>query len=99
MQCYGRNTETHCCYVNGKPCKFLEESSERGQRWSCQLRRENGSWSKAIADPRYFEGRDSPGEAFKDTMYKNCEVFQCDECNMLERGVIDQAMFEYLKAR
>lgn len=98
MQCYGRNTATHCCYVNGKPCKFLEENTERGQRWTCQLRRENGSWARAIADPRYFEEPDSPGNAFKDTDYKDCEQFQCRECAAFERGDITREELDAIKA-
>ena len=64
MRCFGRNFDDHCCYVNGAVCPFLEENSERGQRWSCQLRRETGSWSAAVADPRYTETKASPGPYF-----------------------------------
>ena len=77
MKCFGRNTEDHCCYINGSPCKFLEENTERGKRWSCGLRRELGSWQKVITDSRYFEGDNAPSESFKDTSYKNCKNFQC----------------------
>lgn len=98
MHCFGRNLEDHCCYVNGAPCKFLEENTEPNMRWSCGLRRETGSWAKAILDPRYFESADSPGQAFKRTPYKNCKEFQCPECAMLERGEITQQEFERLKA-
>ena len=95
MECYGRNlkTDNHCCFVNGEPCKFLEENTEAGQRWTCQLRRETGSWDGAIADPRYFEEPNSPGEAFKDTPYKNCRDYQCRECGQLGRGEITEAEF------
>lgn len=98
MQCYGRNTAVNCCYVNGSPCKFLEENSEVGQRWSCQLHREGGSWAAAIADPRYFEGEDAPGDAFKDTPYKNCEDFQCKECGQFERGEITREELDAIKS-
>ncbi len=52
MECLGRNLDEHCCWVNGKPCQFLEENSEEF-RWSCGLRRELGSWDAVIEDPRY----------------------------------------------
>lgn len=94
MECYGRNLSDHCCYIANKPCPFLEENSERGQRWSCQLRRETGSWDAAIADPRYNTGEGSPGHAFRNTPYKNCRDFQCKECALLERGEITQTEFE-----
>ncbi len=98
MICYGRNVELHCCYVDGKPCKFLEENTEVGQRWSCQLHRETGSWSAAIADPRYFEAPNSPGNHFQQFDYKDCEQFQCRECGQLERGEITQQEFDAIKA-
>ena len=94
MKCFGRNNPNHCCYINSKPCPFLEENTVEGYRWSCKLRRETGSWKAAIADPRYFAGKNSPGEAFAKFSYKNCENFQCDECAKLERGEIDQVEFE-----
>lgn len=93
MKCFGRKLHDHCCYIDGKPCPFLEENTEPGQHWSCHLRRETGSWEKAIADPRYDTGLGSPGHAFKDTPYKNCLVFQCRECGQLERGEITEAKF------
>lgn len=98
MQCYGRNVENHCCFVNGKPCKFLEENTEPGQRWSCALMRELQSWDLVITDPRYFAGDASPGDAFKATSYVNCKNFQCKECGQLERGEISQAEFDKIKA-
>ncbi len=97
MHCFGRNLADHCCYVNGEPCKFLESNKEPGMLWSCQLRRENGSWAAAIADPRYMEGDDAPGKAFEGTAYKNCAVFQCRECEALESGKITEEEFLELK--
>ena len=99
MKCFGRNSPDHCCYIAGHLCPFLEENTERGQRWSCQLRRETGSWEAAIADPRYDTGEGSPGHAFRNTPYKNCLVFQCPECALLESGEITQVKFEERKAR
>ncbi len=88
MKCYGRNAEDHCCYVNGSPCKFLEENTEAGYRWSCGLRRELGCWHKVVNDPRYFQGPNAPGDAFKNTTYKNCETFQCPACALIERSQV-----------
>ena len=87
MQCFGRNFDDHCCYVKGKPCPFLEENSEPDHRWSCQLRRETGSWDAAIADPRYNTGEGSPGFEFRNTLYKNCRDFQCKSCSISEQSV------------
>jgi hypothetical protein len=53
MRCLGRNSNSHCCYIDGKVCEFLEENSEPGFRWSCGLRRELGSWNAVLSDPRY----------------------------------------------
>jgi len=53
MRCLGRNLDEHCCWVDGKVCKFLEENTEPGYRWSCGLRRELGSWDAVITDSRY----------------------------------------------
>lgn len=53
MPCLGRNLEKHCCWIKGAVCRFLEENTEPGYRWSCGLRRELGSWDAVLADPRY----------------------------------------------
>jgi len=55
MPCLGRNQEQHCCIIRNEVCRFLEENSEPGFRWSCGLRRELGSWDAVLADPRYKE--------------------------------------------
>ncbi len=93
MNCFGRNTSKHCCYINGKPCKFLEENTVPGERWSCQLWRETGSWQAAIDDPRYKSGKpsESPGKYFEGFQYTNCRDYQCETCAAFERGDIDQA--------
>lgn len=74
MSCQGRNNDDHCCYVNGKPCPFLEENTEPGFRWTCGLRRELGSWDAVIADPRYVP----IGEFFKPFGY-NCKTWSDPE--------------------
>ncbi len=53
MKCLGRNLEEHCCWVDGKVCPFLEESTEPEFRWSCGLRRETGSLDAVLVDSRY----------------------------------------------
>ena len=100
MKCFGRNIKNpknHCCYVNGVECPFLEHGTEVGQDLSCQLRRENGSWEAAIADPRYSRGKNSPGRVFAQFSYKNCKDYQCKECGQLERSEIDQVEFDRIK--
>lgn len=52
MECHG-NQPDHCCYVDGKRCRFLEENTVEGRRWVCGLRRELGSWEAVHADPGY----------------------------------------------
>ena len=54
MKCLGRNFDQHCCWINGKVCKYLEENTEPGFRWTCGLRKELGSWGAVLADPRYL---------------------------------------------
>jgi hypothetical protein len=98
VKCLGRNLADHCCYVDGRPCKFLEENTERGLRWSCQLRRETGSWEAAVTDPRYNDGPDSPGQALRSVTYENCLDYQCRECTALEAGKITEDEFLRLKA-
>ncbi len=91
MKCFGRNLADHCCYIDGKPCPFLEHNAEPGMKWSCQLRRETGSWAAAVADPRYT-APGGPGEAFRPFGY-DCETFQCAECARLEAGEMTRAEF------
>ena len=97
MHCFGRNLDDHCCYVDGVPCPFLERNTDRDQKFSCQLRRQNGSWARAIADSRYTASRNSPGIFFKQFGY-DCATYQCAECQKLEAGTITQAEFIALKA-
>lgn len=56
MVCTGRGEPDgdHCCYVAGKPCRFLAAGSE-GRAWECSLRRDLGSWEAVHADPGYQE--------------------------------------------
>ncbi len=52
MPCSG-NSETHCCWLEGKECRFLEENTLPDRRWVCGLRRELGDWDKVLASSRY----------------------------------------------
>lgn len=54
MPCPGDRSE-HCCWVRGKPCRFLEEGTVSGRRWACGLRRELGDWAEVHRDQRYLE--------------------------------------------
>ncbi len=80
MRCLGRNNETHCCWVDGKVCQFLEENSEPGFRWSCGLRRKLGSWDAVIEDQGY---KDGPGKHFS-KFGINCRDWpgkmECGDC-------------------
>lgn len=75
MQCLGRNKSDHCCYVDGKPCVFLEENTVEGFRWSCGLRRELGSWAAVVADPRY-----QPIKEYFAPFGYDCATYVCWEC-------------------
>lgn len=77
--CLGRNLDDHCCYVEGKPCAYVEENTEPGFRWSCGLRRELGDWDAVLADPRYIAG---PGASFgpKGIDCKTFPVHGCAHC-------------------
>jgi len=58
MPCLG-NGNDHCCYVRGKPCKFIitNYTDETGhfRKWACKLRAELGDWDKVLTDPRWVE--------------------------------------------
>lgn len=94
MPCLGRNLSDHCCYVLNEPCPFIERIDNQ---WSCQLRRETGSWDAAIADSRYHNGPGSPGFEFEKINCDNCKDYQCKECAQLENNKITQKQFEKLK--
>ena len=61
----------------GKVCPFLEENTEKGFRWSCQLRRELGNWDAVLNDERYKNG---PGAHFGKQGI-NCRDFPGEEYN------------------
>lgn len=53
-KCSG-NTPDHCCYLEGKECRFLERGTVPGRYWACGLYRELGSWEAVHSDTRYQE--------------------------------------------
>lgn len=52
--CHGNGAD-HCCYIDGQPCRFLEERTIPGRRWVCGLLRRLGTWELVHADPGYRE--------------------------------------------
>ena len=75
MACLGRNNKDHCCYVNGKPCQFLEENTEQGFRWTCGLRRKLGSWDAVLKHRSYQPLK----QHFAQWGY-DCASYVCYEC-------------------
>jgi hypothetical protein len=56
LACTGRGTAggSHCCFVDGEVCEFLQDSGVVGdERFHCGLRAELGSWVAVHADLRY----------------------------------------------
>lgn len=45
--------EDHCCWLDGKVCKYLADSDRPGHAFDCALRRDLGSWDAVHGDPRY----------------------------------------------
>ena len=82
MPCQGRNLDKHCCTIRGENCRYLEENTEPGYRWSCGLRRELGSWNAVLRDERYkqhVKGSWAPGINCRDwpekpKRYKGCSI-------------------------
>ena len=52
MPCAG-NSETHCCWLEGQECRYVEENTVPGRRWACGLMRRYGSWGAVLASPEY----------------------------------------------
>ena len=50
--CHGNGT-THCCWINGTQCPWLEENTVEGRRWVCGLYRTSGTWGRVYATPEY----------------------------------------------
>jgi hypothetical protein len=47
------NSKDHCCYVDGKPCQFLEKDTVPGRKWACGLRRRFGNWGDVHQSDEY----------------------------------------------
>ena len=47
--------DDHCCYVNGSPCRYLEENTVSERRWACGLRRIYGNWDDVHSDEGYLK--------------------------------------------
>jgi len=47
------NKESHCCYIDGRVCKYLEENTVEGRRWACGIRKDYSSWREVYEDDRY----------------------------------------------
>lgn len=89
MRCLGRNSDTHCCWLSGKVCPFLEENTEPGFRWSCGLRRELGDWDAVLEDERYQQVVQPVWDAFP--ISTNCRdypdgVWECRQCYPVNHG-------------
>jgi hypothetical protein len=52
MPCSG-NGKDHCCYLQGKPCRYVEENTVPGRRWACGLRRRLGDWDAVLISSEY----------------------------------------------
>lgn len=54
MPCHG-NADTHCCWLGGVECDYVEERSMPDRRWACGLMRELKDWDKVLASKEYRE--------------------------------------------
>jgi hypothetical protein len=52
MGCSG-NSKDHCCWLNNKPCKYLEVDTVPDRKWACGLRRRFGDWDTVLESPEY----------------------------------------------
>jgi hypothetical protein len=49
---HGDGPDDHCCWVNGKRCRYLVERVD-GRRWACGLFSALGSWDAVHEHPGY----------------------------------------------
>ena len=55
MTCHG-NLDDHCCYLGPVGvCRYLEEGTVPGRRWTCGLYRRAGSWAAVYESVAYRE--------------------------------------------
>ena len=52
MRCHGNN-DTHCCWIAGEVCPYLEEHTVEGRRWACGLLRRAGTWDAVYESVAY----------------------------------------------
>ena len=52
MACLG-TSDTHCCWLQGQVCPYLEQYTMPDRRWACALMREYNDWDLVIASDRY----------------------------------------------
>lgn len=57
MPCHG-NAETHCCWLGGVTCVYLEEHTVEGRHWACGLRRKYGNWDDVLKSEEYLRDID-----------------------------------------
>jgi hypothetical protein len=44
----------HCCWFNGKVCKYLVENAAEGYRYSCGLKLKYGTWDRAMSSDEWM---------------------------------------------
>lgn len=54
----GGNGDTHCCWLEGEVCPYLEVNTMLDRKWVCGLMRELGDWEQVIASDRYLSNVD-----------------------------------------
>lgn len=52
MPCHG-NAETHCCWLGGVVCPYLEENTMPDRRWACGLMRKHKDWDSVLSSKEY----------------------------------------------
>ena len=49
------NSNSHCCWLLGQQCLYLEEYTVPGRHWACGLYRKYGSWEEVYKASEYEE--------------------------------------------
>ena len=82
MPCFG-NRDDHCCYLGkfssnlDSSCKYVEENTVPGRRWSCGLYNRYASWDSVLSSKEYQEDV-QPFHDHHGTI--SCEAWP-EECN------------------
>jgi hypothetical protein len=53
--CQGNIKDDHCCWINGKVCKFLKHYPTEKRIWSCGIREKYNSWEETYQDLDYIK--------------------------------------------